>query len=183
MHEAYTHSFSDSLQAIPMRTATTRIIAATLFTLMLAGSMQLAHAQIELGPRIGYDLEVEELHIGAEARFDLPGVDLPIKIKPSVDYYLVDNFTLMTFDANGIYEIDLEGGTIHPYVGAGLGILYWSFDTEFAGFGDASTTNVGLNLLGGAAFGSGSLRPFAEARFNTDDLFTLTGGVLFQLGQ
>ena len=166
-----------------MQTATTRILGATLVIFFICGGLQSAQAQFELGPRLGFDLEVEELHIGVEARFDLPSVDLPIKIKPSIDYFFVENFTLMSFDANGIYEFDLEGGTITPYAGAGLGITYWSFDTEFEGFGiDASETNVGLNLLGGAVFGSGGMRPFAEVRFNTDDLLTLTGGVLFGMG-
>lgn len=167
-----------------MKTLTPRILAVTLIGLLLSVGAQSAKAQFEVGPRVGYDLEVEELHIGAEARFDIGGLDLPIKAKPSIDYYFVDNLTLLTFDANAIYEFDLEGGTIEPYAGAGLGISYWSFDDDaFGGIDvDASDTNVGLNLLGGAVFGGGSLRPFAEARFNTDDLFTLTGGLLFAVG-
>ena len=167
-----------------MQTSTPRLLGAILFIAILAGTTHSAQAQFAVGPRLGYDLEAEALHIGAEARFALEALDLPVKIKPSIDYFFVDNFTLVTIDANGIYEIALDGETLSPYVGAGLGISYWSFDSEFEGFGiDGSDTNVGLNLLGGAVFGAGPLRPFAEARFNTDDLFTLTGGLLFQMGQ
>lgn len=167
-----------------MTTSTPRLLSAILFIAFLAASTHSAHAQFDVGPRLGYDLEAEALHIGAEARFALDALDFPVKIKPSIDYFFVDGFTLITFDANGIYEIALDEGSLIPYVGAGLGISYWSFDSEFEGIGiDGSDTNVGLNLLGGAVFGAGSLRPFAEARFNTDDLFTLTGGLLFQMGQ
>jgi hypothetical protein len=57
-------------------------------------------------------------------------------------------------------------------------------DTGDTGFGSfsASTTDVGLNLIGGAKFETGSLQPFAQAKINVGGdftLFNIMGGLLF----
>lgn len=55
-----------------------------------------------------------------------------------------------------------------PYVGGGLNFARWSMDipAELKPFieGSASDTELGLNLIGGAEFGVGRFKPFAELR-------------------
>ena len=50
---------------------------------------------------------------------------------------------------------------------------------------DNTTTELGLNVLGGAVFQFQSLRPFVQAELNLGssiELYGITGGVLFSLG-
>ncbi len=138
----------------------------TLLLALLCGAAlaPAARAQASFGAHLGYDVDVEELFVGAQARFSLP--TLPIALQPGVDYFFVDNATLLQFDVNGIY--DISGGPVEPftpYVGAGLGIRYIDVDNV-----DASDTSYGLNLLAGARFNTmPRLRPYVQARMTIKD--------------
>jgi hypothetical protein len=59
--------------------------------------------------------------------------------------------------------------------------LQFSADTEVSGLG-SETTEVGVNIVGGARFPLGSLEPFAQlnATLGGDlERFGITGGLLF----
>lgn len=113
--------------------------------------------------------------------------DFPVKGSASFDFYFADeNVTIFTVDVNALYPIEVDGSEgFAPYVGGGLGYTSFSFDTQnqFGSF-SSSSSEIGLNLVGGAEFPvSGSFTPFAEAQFTVGDLsrFGITGGLLFNL--
>ncbi len=133
-----------------------------------------AQAQIEIGPRLGFDLsgDVEEFFIGIDGRLNL--VALPVVLNAAFDLYLAEenrDFSQLSF--NALYEFGMANVAFSPYVGGGIGFSSTSNDTD-----------VGLNLIGGATFGFGNLKPFAQAQitFGDIDLFTIGGGLLFSIG-
>ena len=145
-----------------------------------------AQVQIELGPRLGFDLvgSIEEFFIGVDGRVDLAA--LPVALNGTVDIYLVgDNFDFWQLSFNALYEFGIANVAFDPYVGGGIGISGWSRDDDFFGnFPSNGDSDVGLNLIGGATFGFGSLKPFAQAQitFGDVDLLTIGGGLLFSIG-
>ena len=169
----------------PVRTMKKLTAFVLLFGVLMGFAMQQAQAQtqIDIGPRLGFDIagDVEEFFIGFDSRFAFPS--LPVSLNGSFDYYFDDVFDFWQLSANALYEFGVDNQTFTPYAGAGLGISRVSagdglFDAE------ASETDLGLNVVGGAIFGVGSLKPFAQAQitFGDFDLFTIAGGILFTVG-
>ena len=78
-----------------------------LVTAVLAGSMAgVAEAQTNrahLGPRIGYNFEVEEVALGAQ--FSAPLGDR-FEFYPSLDYYFVDPGSLWGFNLDLKYRLE-----------------------------------------------------------------------------
>ena len=152
-----------------------------------------AQTQIEIGPRLGLDIagDVEEFFIGADSRFAVAG--LPVLLNATFDWYFVDepflqditgtdvDVSFFQLSFNALYEFGVDNETFSPYAGAGIGLNRSSVSV---GNADASDTEFGVNLIGGATFGFGSLKPFAQAQisFGTPDLFTIGGGLLFSIG-
>ena len=132
--------------------------------------------------------------IGGDVRYDLSAnVDAPIQLSGAFDFYFADDRqflnttasqTIFTVDLNGHYIFPTEG-TISPYAGAGLGITNVSVDIDTpAGNSGGDDTDIGLNLVGGVEFQTGSVRPFAQGQVSFGGDFTrfgITGGVLFTL--
>ena len=145
-----------------------------------------AQTQIEIGPRAGFDLagNVEEFFIGFDSRFALS--NFPVLLNGTFDYYFVDGFDLWQLSFNALYEFGVDNQSFSPYAGAGIGISRVSSDLDQGVLGgiDDSTNDLGLNLIGGATFGVGNLKPFAQAQitFGDVELFALTGGLLFSIG-
>lgn len=163
-------------------------IVSALFALALLVAPQQAAAQtsVEVGPRIGLDFgDIEEFFIGAEGRIISDA--LPVIVSPAFDYYFdgVENFSIFTFDLNALYEFGVDNQAFTPYAGGGLGFIRSSVDAVdvpgFGSFGGGSSTEVGLNLVGGARFETGSLKPFVQAKITVSDatLFGVMGGLLF----
>lgn len=152
-----------------------------------------AEAQFTFMAYGGYDLDVEELFIGVGAEFGLmPAGALPfaLALRPSAEYYFMPSESDMGFEASmSLIQINAEAiadladvidGPIGLYAGAGLGMAFIS--SEFSGGGmtfSDSSTELGLNLLGGVEFGL----PFVQARITTagSTRFQLIGGVRFTL--
>jgi len=177
-----------------------RFSFATLFValLFLAVPTQDAHAQVKIGPRAV--LSVGDISdaggdfgIGADVRF-LAG-DLPVTFNGAFDYYFTDDFsdgtggsvspTIFTVDFNALYMFGVDNQAFTPYAGGGLGITRYSLDqdTQFGTFG-ASTTEVNLNIVGGAEFPLEQFTPFVQAQFGVGgdfDRFNIAGGLLFNL--
>ena len=171
-----------------------RLSIATLFAalLFLAVPAQDAQAQVKLGPSAV--LSVGDISdaggdfgIGADVRF-LAG-DLPVTFNGAFHYYFTDDFpgtdvsqTIFTIDANALYMFGIENQAFTPYAGGGLGITRYSVDVD-SQF-DPSTTEVNLNIIGGAEFPLESFTPFVQAQFGVGgdfDRFNIAGGLLFNL--
>ncbi|HEX7071421.1 MAG TPA: outer membrane beta-barrel protein, partial [Rhodothermales bacterium] len=140
-----------------------RIFSILLLTTAFLCIQQEARAQFQLGVRGGYDLETEDPVLGVEARFGLGSPSLPLIIAPAFDYYFVDNdnFNFYELDVNVLYPFGINNQTFTPYAGAGLGV---GFSSVEIGDRTESDTDLGVNLVGGAVFGFGGIRPFVQAR-------------------
>ncbi len=162
----------------------TRVVPMVAVALAL-GSPSNGRAQTSVSPHIGYDVDVEELLIGGSVQFGVPGVavaGVALRFSPGFSYYLEGNgATFFVVDLDTRYPFN--AGNVQPYVGGGLFLRRVSVDVAI--LGSVSDTDVGLNLMGGAAFGSFSrVRPFAECRLRVGDGSTLVllGGLAIKLG-
>ncbi|MEM6338187.1 MAG: hypothetical protein AAF752_16555 [Bacteroidota bacterium] len=160
--------------------------------LLMLGLSSTATAQVAVGAHAGFNVDAEEIYVGANAMFDLP-IDLGGSVivgNPSVDFYPffgdevagVDiDASLLVINLDALYRLTLDFG--EPYVGAGLNVARAS--VEVAGFSDSST-DIGINIKAGSLFGeAGSgFRPFGEvgiALGGAESLF-IRGGAVFSLG-
>lgn len=167
-----------------------------LFALLLLAAPNNAQAQVEvdqpvfkLGPRVILDVgDVSDaggdFGIGADVRIQIPS--LPVQGNGSFNYYFTDDpYTIFAIDLNAVYPFGVDNQSFTPYAGGGLGITRVSADIN-TGFGsvDASDTDIGLNLVGGAEFNAGNVTPFVEGQFTVGgdwNRFGITGGLLFNV--
>ncbi len=152
-----------------------KIIFITAILALTAFGTREASAQNSVGINVGYNLDAEEIFAGGQGRIGLPG--FPVILNPSLETYFIDDFTWLQIDVNALYPFGVSNVAFTPYAGAGLGVNYIKPENR------DSRTDAGLNLIAGANFGFGRLRPFAEARINIDDGTNvgLRGGLLIGL--
>ncbi len=143
----------------------------------------------ELGPRATISVgDISDLGgdfgIGADARVGFSGI--PVDGNAAFTFFFADN-TIWTLDLNAVYPFPVSG-PVSPYAGVGVGIVGFEQVTGFsAGPGGTATTqtetttDAGLNIVGGAKFNAGALTPFAELNLGVGDIsrFGITGGLLF----
>ncbi len=155
--------------------------------LLMGADRAQAQAQIQVGPRIGYELsDFEALFVGADVRISTPA--LPVQINPTLDYYFLEDTeifgteisqSLLQLTVNALYQFGINNEVFTPYAGGGLSYLRISAEAN----GESSSdSDVGLNLVGGAEFGVGQLKAFAQAEFvvgGDANPLKITGGVLF----
>jgi hypothetical protein len=189
----------------PSRTLFPPALLAVLLVAAAPQQQARAQAQVELGPRVGYEIEqLNELSVGADLRASTAA--LPFQVNGTFDYYFAsEEFDASDFDdsderenafigaervfrftANALYEAGLDNQYFTPYFGPGLSVTRISYvDESVDVFGDDSTTDLGLNAVGGAEFGLGGLRPFVQAEFvllGDAEPVQLTAGLLFNVG-
>ena len=157
------------------------IASLALLFLVAAVPQAQAQAQIEIGPRVGYEIDdIEALTLGGDVR--VSSFVLPVQINGSVDYFFLDEGTygdasLLKFAVNGLYQFGFANQLFTPYAGPGLSITRFSNGN--------SETDLGLNAVGGAEFGFGALRPFAQAELvllGDTEPVQITAGLLFTIG-
>lgn len=150
-----------------------------------APALARADAGVEVGARGGVELlESDALFVGADVRlsFELS----PLTVNLTFDHVFVpEGETLFQVSANALYDLPLTTSFLRPYVGAGMGVTRFAVP-EQAGTIDSNGMRIGLNLIGGVRFEHAKLpvaRPFAQvmASIGPIDLFTIGGGVLFEL--
>jgi opacity protein-like surface antigen len=178
-----------------------RSLALVTFTLASAvGSAAGADTGLQIGARSGIQLlDDDELRagnafsIGAEARFSF---DLsPLLVGLTFDHFFVEDRTLFQVGANALYDLPLGLSFLYPYLGVGVGLTSFALPetpgpqmtpgSPVTG-DDSNGTRLGMNLLGGVRFDHVALpvvRPFAQVMLSIGpiDLFTIVGGVLFEL--
>lgn len=142
-----------------------------------------AHAQMKFGAQASFATEVD-FGVGARAMFDSPVEGLTIV--PTADIFFPSTGSGVSsqwieVSGNAHYGLPIEGNSsILPYAGGGLGLVHHS--VSISGFGSSSSTDLGLNLLGGMQFLTvGTFVPFAEVRYNTVGAgqLILSGGINF----
>lgn len=125
-------------------------------SIALAVSLVLAPALLaaDFGIRAGQYRDADDTFVGAEVVID-SGI---LNINPNIEYSLADNVTAGSVNLDVTLDVG-RFGTIVPYLGAGIGLLY--FDDDFGG---EQTDAVG-NLIGGLQFQFASLRPYAQVKY------------------
>jgi opacity protein-like surface antigen len=147
-----------------------------------AGAQEAGTQYIGLAPRIGVQLkDPQEFVIGAEGRFGILQIAPSVRfdVRGQFNYYFESDVTIWDLAADAIFAFDVKNDMVEPYAFAGLDIGHASVSTAF---GSASSTEVGLNLGGGAKFlPRQRIQPYAELRFTIGnfDPILLSGGVLF----
>ncbi|HUH13581.1 MAG TPA: hypothetical protein VMK65_10740 [Longimicrobiales bacterium] len=144
-----------------------------------------AQSQVGFGAQVSYASDFD-LGIGARAVFGLgsmlgqtTGRLATLQGIVSADFFMPDcdpaDCSYIEVNGNGVLPIALEGSALSPYVGAGLNFARIS--SEFGGQSHSSS-EIGLNILGGTYFGMGGMNLFGEARYE------LAGGeqLVFSLG-
>lgn len=125
-------------------------------------------AQVQVGPTLAFSSDDIEFGIGATVSAQAPSLGEGIGFLGEFLVYFPDGFDFFEINGNVTYAFPLENSTVLPFALGGLNVTRFSFDT--GGLGDASSTDIGLNLGGGITFDMGSFRPSAGARFAIGDL-------------
>lgn len=122
-----------------MRMLRVTIVALILFPLcaFTAGTAQ-AQTEVEFGPGVGYDFDVEEIFLQAFFGFKLADLSEKsvLRATPSFDYFLIDGADLwsINIEAEVLFKLK-EDSPIALFVGGGPGFERFSASsTEFLGF-------------------------------------------------
>ena len=175
----------------------TLLFAATLIAILCSG--QTGSADADIGINVDWNrfqnVGVDDWGIGG--RIDAGGA---VRFIGSFDYYFVDvdifgnddinpndNFDLKFYEFGGNLAYAFPSHPVRPYFGAGLSISKRTFNNvTLSNFFDDNKTELGVNVFGGAKFGSGPVKPFFEVRGvfysgdeTFDDRIVLAGGILF----
>jgi hypothetical protein len=118
------------------------------------------------GPRLGVSSSPDQFVIGGQLDFReiAPG----LSFSPNLEFGMGDNVTWTAVNGDLKHHFVVQGATWRPYLGGGLSVNFWNYSS---GFGDASGTEAGANLIFGAVVPtrSGS-RFFTEARVGIGDI-------------
>lgn len=144
-----------------------------------------ANAQIGFVAQASYAVDgVEEIGIGGGVNFGIGSLTekYGIKLETTFDYFLVED-PLSFWQINGNLLYDLKS-VPNLYLGTGLNYSKSSVDDSGTGacsIVDCSSSDIGLNILGGYKLGSGKMAPFIQARFELGggEQFVVTGGIRF----
>ncbi len=125
-----------------------------------------ATAQIRVGAGLGYEFDLKQdwLHIGVEARMDVPNSKW--EFNPRLLYNPGQNDKVIQADVNLLYKLDVvDMKNVVPYAGAGVLVQRYSFDGGPTNSG--SETKVGINLIAGARMvTTGPISPFATIAYS-----------------
>ncbi len=160
----------------------TMLLAA--FGFLIATIPSQAEAQVQFGPQaVVWDFE--DVGVGARVDFALSdafGIDdgffdgLFASINGNYLFSDLDG-TVLLFNGNASVPFDIDGA-VTPYAGAGIN--HWRWSDEVAGV-SVSSSNSGLNLLGGLFFDLGEIPAFGELQYSTTGagFLSVSVGVLF----
>jgi hypothetical protein len=158
------------------------LAAALLACLLVAGNAAAGENEFDIskyGARLGFSSNPDQFTLGAYAQ--LGELAPHLSMRPSVDLGFGDSVFSLILNADLQYAF-VVGSALAPFVGAGLGVAYYSFDVPSDYVGDDSETDVGLNVYGGAEMDLGDYKSgYLEARIGIDEMpdFKLTLGFGF----
>ncbi len=118
------------------------------------------------GPRVGLTVNPDQVHFGAH--LDFGNFARHVRFQPNVEVGFGDNLTLVCANLEAAYRFRQSWDVWSPYLGGGLGANFASWDNN--GHGDNSSTDLGLNVLGGIEKGlSNGNRFFMEVKLGLVD--------------
>lgn len=126
--------------------------------------------------------------VGAFAKFHLADVsNRAIGGRIGFDYFFPGNdATAWSLNGDALLNIATNNASMKPYIGAGVGYRHFGVGGA-AGDAcdtfnlDCSSSDVGLNLIGGLNFGKSKMMPFVEAKLEVGDgsQFVVKAGIHF----
>jgi len=133
-------------------------------------AVPVAHADAVIGgvgPRVGASINPDQLVFGGQLIIGEIAPDLTFD--PNLEFGFGDHATVIAANFDAHYHFVISGSSWRPYAGAGLGINFIEIDRGFGN--DASDTEVGLNLIGGAGVPTSSgNRFFGELKLGLGDI-------------
>ena len=155
---------------------TGRAVPRFIARMMLGGAIVLASAPAFAAP-IGWDAfggwytNPSEFQVGGGLRMGLG----TITFNPNVEYIFAENATKYTLNLDGTMSV-MPLGVASVYAGAGL--TFFTVDPDHG----ESSTDTGLNLIGGAGLNALPFKPFGQIKWafvNGDSPFSFAFGVRF----
>jgi hypothetical protein len=125
-----------------------------------------AGAQVSVGPTLAWHDDAD-FGIGATVAADLDQVAEHLGLMGEFLIFFPDVVDYWEINGNLTYAFPTENTSVQPFALAGLNLARTS--VEVVGLGDASSTDLHLNLGGGIVFDAGSFRPRAGGRFVIGD--------------
>lgn len=118
------------------------------------------------GPRVGLTVNPDQVHFGAH--LDFGNFARHVRFQPNVEVGFGDDLTLVCANFEAAYRFRQSWDVWSPYLGGGLGANFASWDSD--GHGDSSSTDLGVNVLGGIERGlSNGNRFFMEVKLGLVD--------------
>jgi hypothetical protein len=165
----------------------TLVGSAALAGVLAVATPTAANAQIGFVAQASYGLDYEALGVGGGVNFGIGSLTEKhgIRLETTFDYFLTDD-PLSVWEINGNLLYDLKS-VQNLYLGAGVNYANFSYDDNglcsgiFQDLCDASSSEIGLNVLGGYKLGAGKAAPFVQARFSLGggEQLVVTGGFRF----
>lgn len=141
------------------------------------------HAQVQIGPTLALHDDFD-FGIGATLAAQAPGLGQGIGFMADFIVFFPDTDGVDYLEINGnvTYDFPIEDSTVLPFALGGLNIARVSVDA--GALGDASETDIGVNLGGGISFDLDRFRPSVGVRFevNGGDGFVVFATLPFEVG-
>ena len=126
-----------------MRVSKLFLMTCVAIVLIAAANTSQSYAQVRGDLRLGYFTNGSDASLGA----GIIGAIAPnLYLNPMVEYIFISGATSLFMSGDGHYDFPIRDNA-HVWLGGGLGVMYVSVNS-------VSETNVGLNLLTGAALGT-----------------------------
>jgi outer membrane protein X len=144
-----------------------------LLVLVASGTVRAQTKRAHIGPHIGYNTDLDDINLGAQASFPLVN---RLEFYPSFDWYFRDPGSAWAVNADLKWRVAKDRPRWF-YVGAGLDLMTISAS-------GVSNTDAGLNLMAGAESLRGRIHPFVEARaiISKGSSLQFQGGINITLG-
>jgi hypothetical protein len=125
------------------------LVALTLTSASLASAQTTHPASVnEIGPRVGLSINPDQFVIGGQMNLPLENTH-GLAISPNIELGVGDHQTTIQLNGDLDYHFANQGPTWNPYIGAGLGIAFFNFNSDVGG---GSNSEIGVNLIGGIRF-------------------------------
>ncbi len=120
--------------------------------LVVLATVTTAEAQMQYGAQLSFGDDID-LGVGGRVGLSLDKYMEKLDGAVSFDFFFPgESQSFWTINANAHYPIPLEGGSLMPYAGAGLGIAHYTIDFDSPFIDNYNETKFNLNLIAGTKF-------------------------------
>jgi len=105
------------------------------------------------GPRIGFTVDPDQIHFGAHV--DFGNFADRVRFQPNFELGFGDDLTLGSINGDIHYRFREDWDVWTPYLGGGLGLVFWSWDDGHPNHDDTEF-DLGASVIGGIERGLAS---------------------------